>query len=435
MAEDSMRQLLAVLPERIDPTPAFADALLDRLERELKPAPSTVVRRRAWWDRPGRWLGAVIALLGAGIGATQLVPASRDGERVEVVVPAPSTTTTTTIPPDGVAPSPPTTARATAQSRGAVPAGGAPSAAAPPTTVASGEQPTASSAASGSGGPPTARKEVRVVFTVVKANTASKDGDIVATRPDGSGYEVLTSSEDSDLWPAVAPDGTRIAFVRRGYLSVLDVATRQVKRVLEPDGYTDGFPAWSPDGRWLAVTRADDANAGCMVNDTACDARVWVVSPDGQTRRDLGSGQHPTWTPDGRIVFGRIGIGCEGTNDTSCEAPLYVMNADGSGVRPLGLTGSFPKVSPDGKQLVFEHGDKTNVDIWVANIDGSSARAITAAPMWDGQPAWTPDGWVVFSHVPTNQPQGIARMRPDGTAFAVIARNGTNPAGGYIAVT
>jgi len=61
------------------------------------------------------------------------------------------------------------------------------------------------------------------------------------------------------------------------------------------------------------------------------------------------------------------------------------MNADGSSRRQI-ATGSHPSWSPDGTQLAFEAGYPEHVD--VINIDGSGRRTVTTG----GQPAWSPDG-------------------------------------------
>jgi hypothetical protein len=67
----------------------------------------------------------------------------------------------------------------------------------------------------------------------------------------------------------------------------------------------EGGPAWSPDGRRIALVASG----------------IVVVKVDGSGERRLSDGAAPSWSPDGKIGFVRGG--------------LRVMNADGSREREL----------------------------------------------------------------------------------------------------
>ena len=74
---------------------------------------------------------------------------------------------------------------------------------------------------------------------VYQANTGGGTSLFVA---DESGTSRLTDGPD-DSAPAWSPDGTQIAFVRDGTISILTVATGDVRELIH-----GGDPSWSADG-------------------------------------------------------------------------------------------------------------------------------------------------------------------------------------------
>ena len=61
-------------------------------------------------------------------------------------------------------------------------------------------------------------------------------------------------------WPAVSPDGTRVAFSALHKLWVMDLPDGAARRLTDLD--TNEFmPSWSPDGRYITfVTWSDDGD-------------------------------------------------------------------------------------------------------------------------------------------------------------------------------
>jgi Tol biopolymer transport system component len=90
------------------------------------------------------------------------------------------------------------------------------------------------------------------------------------------------------------------------------------------------FPAWSPDGRWIAVTRSPavrQTGGGDVAGLAVQRRRIWLVASDGSTARQLTRGstfrdERPLWSGDGSsILFVRLG---------GKFAQLWLMQADGS---------------------------------------------------------------------------------------------------------
>ncbi len=68
----------------------------------------------------------------------------------------------------------------------------------------------------------------------------------------------------------------------------------------------------------------------------------------------------------------------------------------------------MPDLSPDGRRMTFVSDRSGEPQVWVADVDGSSAFQLTAMRFiaWPGFPRWSPDGTMISFHA---DPQG----RPD----------------------
>jgi Tol biopolymer transport system component len=102
---------------------------------------------------------------------------------------------------------------------------------------------------------------------------------------------------------------------------------------------------------------------------------------------------------------------------------IYVMFEDGSNQRKAITNGYSPKISPDGKKILFLRNGLTGSEIFVANIDGSGISQLTHNGEWTLSPAWSPNGkFVAFvsgediSGVVENlNPFDIYTMNADGS--------------------
>jgi Tol biopolymer transport system component/DNA-binding winged helix-turn-helix (wHTH) protein len=169
----------------------------------------------------------------------------------------------------------------------------------------------------------------------------------------------FTSYPGSETMPAFSPDGKQIAYVRgqleaaswlKGQTGQANIYTKligaQTELRLTNHPGTDEFPAWSPDGQFVAFYRDDPGFSG-----------IYIVSALGGHERRVtaeeGKLQGIAWFPDGqRLLVSRLFEG-------SKRSPLIEVSEDTGKRRPFtspppGVEGdAWPAFSNDQKTLAF----------------------------------------------------------------------------------
>jgi Tol biopolymer transport system component len=253
--------------------------------------------------------------------------------------------------------------------------------------------------------------------------------DLFSVNPDGSGllqvtdFGFFTLSEFSDH----SPDGRTLAFQRfdftgeeenpatQVWLTDADgTNARQLTAFADTDAYEGAFdPAFSPDGRTLAIDAVADGVPGIFLIParapkgkliTEADAVRVTSAPD-----DTAFDSEPQFSPDGRwIVFTRFSIDCAIGAPEDCQTRIYKVRTNGTDMRLLvgpDINGSAPDWHPSGLAIVFDSHDPffaPNVGhIMVMLADGSHKRVIVRGDQDShyGNPSFSPDGTrVAYTH-------------------------------------
>jgi TolB protein len=237
------------------------------------------------------------------------------------------------------------------------------------------------------------------------------------------------STTSTGLQPTTAPEtapvdvgllrGTIVfsAETHDGNVDVYVLHLRQGDPIRLTDDHAKEFdPDLSPDGTQIAYRRNPEPGSD--------EADIWVMDLDGGNQHNITnapslSNWAPAWTRDGLIAFSRMGSG--GVLET------WTMMPDGSdALRIAAGWCEYPQPSPDGSQFVCAGSVGGRYDIFIVTT-GGERRAITATPVTEFGPAWSPDGeWIAFSR---DEGDRLALMviRPDGSGEREVAHEGAFP--------
>ncbi|MDW3195225.1 MAG: hypothetical protein R8G66_22815 [Cytophagales bacterium] len=260
-------------------------------------------------------------------------------------------------------------------------------------------------------------------YEIAYAGLASGHGQVFVTDNDGQSKVQITDRAVNDGYPAWSPDGKRLAIYayhdgrKTWSIHTLNRDGSDRKRLTHEQNKWDSAPAWSPDGKKIVHGRAYRDTEG------AWRQEIWIMNADGSESQQLPDldGGGPTFTPDGRIVFHSSGTG-----------EICIANQDGSGLKQLTNNDAeeyHPEVSPDGNEIVFMSNRDGNHEIYVMNIDGSNTRRLTYNEVRDSTPTWSPDGsQILFTSRESEEERHLYLINKDGTGLRKFIEQGGAPA-------
>ncbi|UCD24896.1 MAG: PD40 domain-containing protein [Gemmatimonadota bacterium] len=122
-----------------------------------------------------------------------------------------------------------------------------------------------------------------------------------------------------------------------------------------------------------------------------------------------GNELNARYSPDGtKIAY---------VSDERGNIDIYVADGDGSNPMRLTTTVAFensPAWTPDGQQIVFESDAGGTSQIWIMNVDGSDVRQLTHGEYPSGQPVVSPNGQTIAFSSERDEKKDIYLMNLDG---------------------
>jgi tricorn protease len=180
---------------------------------------------------------------------------------------------------------------------------------------------------------------------------------------------------------ALSPDGKQIAFVVRGEIFMVNAEKGGEAKRITNHPYRDFDIDWSPDNRKLTFISERDGNREVYIVDVKTrELKRLTNTPDAAE-------SNPKWSPTGNYVafirgpFGRqlcwVDVNT-GEEKVVVEGPFI---------------GEFAW-SPDGRWICFNRRDPANnvTDLFIIPWNGGEPVNVTRMPYWNGSIVWTKDG-------------------------------------------
>jgi TolB protein len=255
----------------------------------------------------------------------------------------------------------------------------------------------------------------------VDAQRAWLNAEIYLMDGDGSNPRRLTQNPYLDGFPALSPDGKKIAFESNRLRAEGEPFNTSDLFVMNSDG-TGQTPlirgssaTWSPDSKKIAFHASASGKGQPIKPDPGAatnDNDIYVmnvgdflknrVTPKNITNNPAAIDDDPDWSPKGqKILFTSHAVTDNHINSVTAE--IYVIDADGM-AKPTRLTNNAeeeraPSWSPDGKRVVFMcRRGGSDFEICVMNADGTGQVQLTDNTIGDLTPSWSPDGKKIVFH-------------------------------------
>jgi len=223
--------------------------------------------------------------------------------------------------------------------------------------------------------------------------------------PDEASDGPMVASLTTSGWgwqPSFSPDGNQVAFVWRPDsdgnrdIYIKQIGTESLRR-LTTDPHVDFFPAWSPDGQFIAFARDLESGRGAVMMIPANGGRECQLV-DLRAQHVAYGSRWLCWHPDGKWL-----AVASDQDDAQAGSAIYLLSpATGERRRLTAPPKAFgadtnPAFSPDGNRLIFVRSFGGSSEVFLLGVSDKlwpddEPKQLTFGNKLIVTLAWMPDG-------------------------------------------
>ena len=264
-----------------------------------------------------------------------------------------------------------------------------------------------------------------------------RDQNVWIANLDGTGEKKIADG----IFPAISPDGTRVAFnttektsdtTYARHIAVVDIVTGKIDVFKDVPGDNSYYPSWTVDGKQiLFTTRPHEVWDLAVVNSDGTSFHVLKPGVQGEVTR-----YSPIWARDSKSIFCEdmsniCQIGLDGAVRAQWKINKIVPEGDMSGDGRI-------DVSPNGKRLLLsidmgEESERTDWDgplpaLWSFDLQSQKATRLTPKKLFGWEGVWLDNDDILFlSRDAGEKEDSIYRMSIDGKNLKRLINNARFP--------
>ena len=216
---------------------------------------------------------------------------------------------------------------------------------------------------------------------ILFVNKVHSNRNIFRINADGREEKLLSDFSGENFDPCFSNDG-KIAFIRKedkGFsLCTMDWNGKKLQTILNLPGVC-GHPSFSPDGKKVVFHAFRNESHNIYSVDLAGKQVEKLYESEANDIK-------PMFSPDGRyVVFLSNVRGMKYQDVLTVDVKKYTTRVVSN---KINFINQNPKISPDGKKIVFESIKFNNSEIYIVDVDGKNLQNISNHESWDCSPSF-----------------------------------------------
>ncbi len=228
-----------------------------------------------------------------------------------------------------------------------------------------------------------------------------------------------TRGNNFNVFPSYCAANDKIAFQywTRTNFDIYYINASEGKAITQVTSTDDNDynPDWSHDGKMIVFERGstpksyvtyknNEYKSGVKVTEN----QIWIKNLETGELKMIGQGSYPKFSPDDKeIVFVKYELNRQKKDETGT---IRIMSVNGENEKQItGIDMGYatcPNWGPNGKNVVFQltKKDKPDSDIYTIGTNGENLKQHTSNKSQDFAPYWTSDNYIFFSSDRSSKP-------------------------------